>query len=333
MPDNTLYYGDNLEILRRYIADESVDLVYLDPPFNSNASYNVLFKEQSGEQAASQIHAFEDTWTWTMEAELALEAMIVEGGQVSLAMQALRKLLGTSNMMAYLAMMAPRLVELRRVLTPTGSIYLHCDPTASHYLKLLMDAVFGAEHFMNEVIWKRTSAHSSARRYGPIHDTLLFYSKTDTFTWTDARLDYDDEYLDRYYKYDDGDGRLYWRNSLTAAGTRKGSSGMPWKGFDPGAQGAHWKFTTENLEGLDSRGLIYWPPGGGWPQIKRYRDELKGKAMPDVWTDVDKINPAGNERLGYPTQKPVALLETDHPSVEQRRRHCARPLLRLRHGH
>lgn len=177
MPTNTLYYGDNLEILRRYVADESVDLVYLDPPFNSNATYNVLFAEHTGEKAASQIRAFEDTWTWSLEAELALEAMIAEGGQVSLAMQAFRKLLGTSNMMAYLAMMAPRLVELRRVLKPTGSIYLHCDPTASHYLKILMDAVFGPQFFTNEIIWKRTSAHSSAKRYGPVHDVILYFTR------------------------------------------------------------------------------------------------------------------------------------------------------------
>jgi len=307
---NTLYYGDNLDILRRYVADESVDLVYLDPPFNSSANYNVLFKEHSGEQAASQIHAFEDTWTWSMEAELALEAMIVEGGQVSLAMQAFRKLLGTSNMMAYLAMMAPRLVELRRVLTPAGSIYLHCDPTASHYLKLLMDAVFGAENFRNEIIWKRTTAHSSAKRFAPIHDVIMYYARTAPPLWNEPREAYEEEYLDRYYKYDDGDGRLYWRDNLCAAGTRRGSSGQSWRGFDPAAKGMHWKFKTETLDELDAARRIYWPKGGqGWPQYKRHRDELKGKAVADIWTDIDRINPVGHERLGYPTQKPLALLE------------------------
>ena len=310
MAANTLYYGDNLDILRRYVADESVDLVYLDPPFNSNANYNVLFKEHSGEQAASQIHAFEDTWTWSMEAELALEGMIVEGGQVSVAMQALRKLLGTSNMMAYLAMMAPRLVELRRVLTPAGSIYLHCDPTASHYLKLLMDAVFGAENFRNEIIWKRTTAHSSAKRFAPIHDVIMYYARTAPPLWNEPREAYEEEYLDRYYKYDDGDGRLYWRDNLCAAGTRRGSSGQSWRGFDPAAKGMHWKFKTETLDELDAARRIYWPKGGqGWPQYKRHRDELKGKAVADIWTDIDRINPVGHERLGYPTQKPLALLE------------------------
>src|SRR5665647_1477350 len=222
MPANTLYYGDNLDILRRYVADESVDLVYLDPPFNSNANYNVLFKEHSGEQAASQIRAFEDTWTWSMEAELALEAMIVEGGQVSVAMQALRKLLGTSNMMAYLAMMAPRLVELRRVLKATGSIYLHCDPTASHYLKLLMDAVFGPEQFVNEIVWKRSAAHSDsaqgATHFGRTHDVLLFYAKTDQHTWRTQHVTFDEDYVRSHYRYvEPGTGRLYRKGDLMAA--------------------------------------------------------------------------------------------------------------------
>ena len=141
------------------------------------------------------------------------------------------------------------------------------------------------------------------------NDTILFYTKSDNFTWTGLRLDYEEEYLEHFYKFDDRDGRLYWRNSLTAAGTRKGSSGKAWRGFDPNSQGAHWKFTVENLEMLDKDGEIYWPPKGGWPQIKRYRDELRGIAVSDIWDDVNKINPTGNERLGYPTQKPQALLE------------------------
>ena len=207
---NTLYYGDNLEILRRYIDAESVDLVYLDPPFNSNASYNVLFAEHSGEKAASQIRAFEDTWTWSLEAELALESMIVEGGQVSVAMQALRKLLGTSNMMAYLAMMAPRLVELRRVLKSTGSIYLHCDPTASHYLKLLMDAVFGAEHFKNEIVWKRTGAHGNVSgAFGDVTDTILFYSLGGRTTWNQPFVPLSQELVDNKFRYSDPDGRRW----------------------------------------------------------------------------------------------------------------------------
>jgi DNA modification methylase len=235
--------------------------------------------------------------------------MIEAGGKMSEAMQAFRTFLGDSDMMAYLAMMAPRLVELRRVLKATGSIYLHCDPTASHYLKILMDAVLGPQYFRNEIIWKRTTAHSSAKKFGPVHDVLLYFSRSDEVVWNAPRIGNEPEYLDKYYKYDDGDGRLYWRNSLTAAGTRKGSSGLPWRGIDVAATGQHWKFTQGHLDELDAAGKIYWPPGGGFPQIKRYREELKGVALGDIWTDIDRINQVAAERLGYPTQKPEALLE------------------------
>jgi len=165
MAANTLYYGDNLDILRDHVRDESVDLVYLDPPFNSNASYNVLFAAQDGTRSAAQIKAFEDTWRWDQAAAYDYQRTVEAGGQVSQALQAFHTLLGPSNMLAYLAMMAPRLKELRRALRPTGSLYLHCDPTASHYLKLVLDAVFGAANFRSEIIWKRTSAHSSAKRW------------------------------------------------------------------------------------------------------------------------------------------------------------------------
>ena len=175
---NHLYYGDNLDVLRRYIPDESVDLVYLDPPFNSNANYNVLFAERDGTQAAAQIMAFEDTWRWDDGAARTYEDVVEAGGRVSQAMQAFRTFLGESDMLAYLAMMAPRLVDLRRVLKQTGSLYLHCDPTASHYLKMLLDAVFGPAQFKNEIIWKRTNSRSSSRRWPSIHDVILYYSKS-----------------------------------------------------------------------------------------------------------------------------------------------------------
>jgi DNA modification methylase len=286
-----------------------VDLIYLDPPFNSNATYNVLYGTKRGGASQAQSHAFKDTWTWGPGAKRALEETAARHIEAGAILDAFFKIFDGNNMMAYLAMMGVRLIELYRVLKPTGSLYLHCDPTASHYLKLLLDGIFGPERFQNEIIWKRHSAHSSAKRYGPVHDTILFYSKGDQFTWTGPRTEYTEEYLNKYYKYDDGDGRLYWRNSLTAAGTRQGSSGKPWRGHDPASQGSHWKFTLENLDALNEAGKIYWPPGGGWPQIKRYRDELKGLAVSDIWDDIDKINPAGNERLGYSTQKPLALLE------------------------
>jgi len=179
----TLYYGDNLDILRRYLKDESVDLVYLDPPFNSAQNYNAFFQEKDGSAAASQIRAFEDTWTWNQESQRVYEELILQPGKVSEVMQAFKTFLGTNDMMAYLAMMCPRLVELRRVLKPTGSLYLHCDPTASHYLKLLCDAILGKDNFRNEIIWKRANAHNDPKRYGRISDTILYYSKSENPIW------------------------------------------------------------------------------------------------------------------------------------------------------
>ena len=177
MPVNLLYYGDNLDILRRYISDESVDLIYLDPPFKSNQDYNVLFGEEDGSRAAAQIKAFGDTWRWDVAAVAAFQETVAAGGRVAQALDAFHTLLGGNDMLAYLSMMAPRLVELRRVLKSTGSIYLHCDPTASHYLKVLMDAIFGPKNCLNEVIWKRTSAHNDPGRWGRVHDSILFYSR------------------------------------------------------------------------------------------------------------------------------------------------------------
>lgn len=310
MAENLLFYGDNLDVLRRHIKDESVDLVYLDPPFNSNANYNVLFAEKDGTKSAGQMQAFEDTWGWDESSARVFAETVEQGGRVADVLLAFERFLGRNDMLAYLAMMAPRLVELRRVLKPTGSLYLHCDPTASHYLKLLLDAVFEPQYFRNEIIWKRTTAHSSAKKFAPIHDVILYYGKGPDPTWTAPRTAYEDAYLEKYYRFDDGDGRLYWRDNLCAAGVRHGKSGQTWRGFDVTAKGMHWKFTTDKLDELDAEGRIYFAKGGtGWPQYKRYREELKGKSVPDMWDDIDRINPSGAERLGYPTQKPVALLE------------------------
>src|SRR5215204_2203706 len=174
---NHLYYGDNLAVLRESIADESVDLIYLDPPFNSNASYNVLFKTPSGEQSAAQIEAFEDTWHWNETAERAFDEVVTGShSDASIMLKAMRSALGENDMMAYLAMMAVRLIELHQVLKPTGSLYLHCDPTASHYLKIPLDAIFGVAGFTNEIIWRRTTPKGLAfSRYAATHDLLLFY--------------------------------------------------------------------------------------------------------------------------------------------------------------
>ena len=205
---NKLFFGDNLRILREHVADESVHLVYLDPPFNSNANYNVLFKEKSGQHSHAQITAFEDTWEWGDEAEETYYDTIQLSGRLSDFLQAFRSIIGPSDMMAYLVMMAPRLRELHRVLKPTGSIYLHCDPTASHYLKLLMDAVFSPEMYRNEIIWKRSSAHSDAtRKFASVHDTILLYSKTDVSVRNPLYVPYSDEYIAEHFVHVDPDGR------------------------------------------------------------------------------------------------------------------------------
>jgi site-specific DNA-methyltransferase (adenine-specific) len=307
---NTLYYGDNLPILRDHIAASSVDLVYLDPPFNSNRSYNVLFKQEGGRESEAQVQAFDDTWHWAGAAATYYELVTITGGKVGEMIGALHNVLGENQMMAYLVMMAARLAELHRVLKPTGSLYLHCDPTASHYLKIVLDTVFGPTNFQSEIIWKRTSAHSSAKRYGPVHDSILFYSKSASFVWIPQHEAFSEGYLSSHYGSKDEKGRAYTHSDLTAAGIRNGASGLPWKGFYPNTKGNHWKFTVDKLDQLDAQGRIYWPKKiGGWPRYIRYLDELKGVPLQDVWTDVSPVNPQAAERLGYPTQKPLALLE------------------------
>ena len=211
-------------------------------------------------------------------------------------------------MAAYALFMGRRLEQLRRVLKSTGSIYLHCDPTASHYLKLLMDSVFGAESFRNEIVWKRTGAHNSAKRYGPVHDSVLYYTKSSGYCWNQTYSP-QEEYVAKRYTYTDDLGRRFYPVSLLAAGTRKGSSGMPWRGIDVTAKGNHWRYTIEKLEETDVSGDIYWPPKGTMPRLKMYVEDAKGELLQDWWGDISPINSQGRERLGYPTQKPLALLE------------------------
>jgi DNA modification methylase len=311
-PPNTLYYGDNLEVLRRYIADESVDLVYLDPPFNSAQDYNVLFQERDGHDAEAQIQAFEDTWRWDRSAEAQYREVVERGGQVSEVLQAFRLFLGTNDMLAYLTMMAPRLQELHRVLTPTGSLYLHCDPTASHYLKLLLDAVFGPRFFRSEIAWKRSSAHSDTKQglanYGHIHDVLLFYTKGDEWTWHPQFTPYDQSYVDAFYKHvEPSTGRRYRLDNLTAA-KPGGDVSYEFHGTHP-YKGRYWAYSRDNMEKFLREGRLYFPKNGGTPAYKRYLDEMPGVPLQDVWTDIRPVGASAAERLGYPTQKPEALLD------------------------
>lgn len=312
---NLLYYGDNLEVLRRHVGDETVDLVYLDPPFNSNASYNVLFAERDGTRAAAQVQAFEDTWKWTPETARTCEETIEAGGGVAEVMRALRSFIPGSDMLAYLAMMAPRLVELRRVLKPTGSLYLHCDPTASHYLKMLMDAVFGPEHFRNEIVWRRHNARRTDQRWPRIHDILLFYSKSQDFTFRSMQVSADRAKMP-HTLITGPDGQRYQTFELTGAGvTKDGESGRPWHGFDPAPFGRHWANSHVQMDAWDKAGLIHWPkpgPRGGFPRRRAaevFIEEERKVTVGDVWTDIDRLNQTAKERLGYPTQKPEALLE------------------------
>ncbi|MBV6489554.1 MAG: hypothetical protein GHHEDOFH_03540 [Pseudorhodoplanes sp.] len=327
---NKLYFGDNLDILREYIADESVDLIYLDPPFNSQAQYNLVFDRQDDDSPSAQAGAFLDTWRWGDEAEWSYQELMKIGGGTARFIAALRSALKESDTMAYLSMMALRLQELHGKLKPTGSLYLHCDPSASHYLKVVLDGVFGSDNFLNEVIWKRTSSHNSAKRYGPSHDTILFYSKSGEFTWNPQYQPYDEEYIDAFFTHVDEKGRRWRRTDLTGPGTRKGDSGLPWRHYNPTERGRHWQPPSyfyekyieitgddlakydliERLEKLDAAGLVHWPKKeDGMPQGKRLLDDAKGAPLQDVWTDIKAIHNLARERLGYPTQKPLALLD------------------------
>ena len=307
---NKLYFGDNLVILREHVAGESVDLVYLDPPFNSNATYNVLFGEKSGEKSAAQITAFDDTWHWGMEAEAAFKEL-VETAPPKLVelIGAMRAFLGPSDMMAYLAMMALRLAELHRVLRPTGSLYLHCDPTASHYLKLLLDGVFGPACFRNEIIWKRSHAHSDskqgAQHYGRVTDSLLFYSKGDRITWNPQYMPYDEGYVERDYRRADPDGRRYRIDNIQGPGGA--AKGNPY--YEVMGVNRYWRYSKEKMDELIKQGRIIQTRPGAVPQYKRYLDEMPGVPVQNLWADLPVLNNRSKEVLGYPTQKPEALLE------------------------
>lgn len=337
--NNTLYYGNNLPILRDYVKDETVDLIYLDPPFNSKRTYNVLFAHEDGKEAEAQIAAFGDTWHWSEKVEAHYGTLTRDSAyHITQMIEALRSFIGTNQMMAYLVMMAVRLIELHRVLKPTGSLYLHCDPTASHYLKILLDTIFGAQGFRTEIVWKRTSAHSNtkqgAKQPGAIHDVIFFYSKSNDWVWNPQYTEYDKRYVERNYRHKDTNGRLYRADNLTAAkaggdvsylwhvkrqlpngeweadldGDHKNPvDGYEYKGVPP-YNGRYWAYSQENMRKFAIEDRLYYA-SSGMPNYKRYLDEMPGVHIQDLWLDIPPLSGQAAERLGYPTQKPTELLK------------------------
>ena len=319
MKRNRLYRSDC-----KVVTEESkkegikVDLIYLDPPFNSNRTYSMIFNHRG---ITAQQKAYHDMWDFTDSTrQLVLDfrdelrtwdlpdsfkefmqawLRILEGGDSQD-----RKLLN------YLMYMTQRLVRLKDLLAPNGSIYFHCDTTASHYIKVIMDGIFGRKNFRSEIIWKRTSAHSSAKRFGPVHDTILFYTVSDSYTWRRHYQPYDPQYVETFFDQVDDAGRRYKRGDLTGAGTRGGETGHPWRGIDITAKGRHWAYLPDTLDELDGQGKLHWPAKkGGMPRLKQFEDESKGVPLQDVWTDIKPLHNLSRERLGYQTQKPLALLK------------------------
>ncbi|NJL58788.1 MAG: site-specific DNA-methyltransferase [Desulfobacteraceae bacterium] len=304
---NTLFYGDNLKILREYISDESIDLIYLDPPFNSNRNYNVLFREESGQESESQITAFGDTWHWDRTAEDTYhELATTSPPQISRMIGALRDFIGANQMMAYLVMMSIRLIELHRVLKPTGSLYLHCDPTADHYLRIIADTIFGTENFRNQVIWQRTNAKGLAfTRFASNHDVIFCYAKTGNVIWNPQYTEHKADYLEKFYRFTEPDtGRRYRLDNLANPNKNRPNLTYEFLGVT-----RVWRWTKERMQDAYEKGLIIQSKPGSVPALKRYLDEQEGTPIGDIWTDILPVQSQAAERLGYPTQKPLALLE------------------------
>lgn len=313
---NMLIYGDNLDILRNrpdLIPTASVDLIYLDPPFNSSRTYNVLFKNESGAESGAQIEAFEDTWHWHHEADATYRYLVTQTtDDISKVIAAMYSFIGPNQMMAYIVMMTVRLIELHRVLKPTGSLYLHCDPTASHYLKVVLDTIFGAENFRNEIVWKRSDSHNDAKqgskRYGRVHDIIFFYTRGNEWTWNTLYTPLPESTRETWYRnVEESTGRRYNKADLTAA-KAGGDTRYEWHGVLP-PPGRFWAYSRENMEQLEREGRIAYSESGR-PYMKRYLDESLGVPIQDWWGDIEMLrgitrSNGGTERLGYPTQKPL----------------------------
>ncbi len=311
-----------------------VDLIYLDPPFKSDTGYNLLYHKYTERPVPEQAEAFKDTWELDATKLNLAKSMPVFMRQydvpdyfVEFWRMWMNALVDTNpHLLAYLTYMVQRIVVMKGILKPTGSLYLHCDPTASHYIKIMLDAIFGHNNFRNEIIWKRTGSHGGSKRWGPIHDTIFFYTKSDKYTWNKVFQEYDPEYLKQFYRFNDERGQ-YRLVTLTGAGTRTGDSGKPWRDVDPTESGRHWAVpmkalraaypdkdlselsTQEKLDLLDKAGLIYWPTRGSVPQQKRYANENPGVPLQDIITDIGPLSSQSEERLGFQTQKPTLLLD------------------------
>ena len=271
MEINAIYEGDNLEIMAKF-PSKSVDLIYADPPFFSNRKYEVIWKDKA------EIRSFEDRW---------------EGG-----------------IEHYISWMEPRLRECHRLLKETGSMYLHCDWHASAHLKVLMDRIFNDSNFRNEIVWPRTYAHSDskqgAKAFGRIHDTILFYSKSVNNTWNTQYRPYEQDYIEKTFKQMDEEGRRYQTVTLTAS-KPGGDTEFEWHGIRP-PNGRYWAYSKANLDKMEKEGKIVFLKSG-IPRLKKYVDDAPGVPIQDVWSDITRMSTFSNERTGYPTQKPVALLE------------------------
>ena len=311
---NHLYFGDCLHILKQLHHQNPqgfIDLIYIDPPFNSKRNYNVLFESIDLKDANAQKQAFADTWSNVGYLDTISELAELDK-DLHTFLKTLSELRNISDSaVAYLSMMAIRIHYMHKVMKETGSFYLHCDPTMSHWLKTICDMIFGESNFQNEIIWKRSAAHSSANRYGSVHDIILFYTKSENFTWNKLYQPYDDEYLDVFFDQVDEKGKKYQRVDLTGAGTTEtGESGKPWRGIDVTGKGRHWANTHKQMEEWDKQKKIHWPKKeGGMPRLKVYPEDKKGVLLQDVWIDIKPLHNLTPERLGYPTQKPEALLE------------------------
>jgi site-specific DNA-methyltransferase (adenine-specific) len=310
MQPNSLYFGDNLNVLRAEFPDESVDLIYLDPPFNSKRDYNMVFREIAGAGDTAQIQAFTDTHTFE-GAQEDFHYVVTHHDRLSRVLDALKLTYSGDaqmlSMVGYLAVMAARLIEMHRVLKPTGTLYLHCDEVASHYLKLVLDAVFGPARFKTEVIWQRTNVHSDSKHWSDVRDSIFCYTKGESATWHAQHARYSEEYLASKYRFVDADGRRYQLDNMTSPNPRPNMM-YEWQGH--ASPRAGWRYSRETMQRLHDEGRIWYPDTKDKrPRLKRYLDEQSGVLLGNIWTDIAPINSRAAERLGYPTQKPVALLE------------------------